>query len=51
MPITGRHGRMVTARFDHVQYIPVLSRDFGSVETAPMDIVYCDSLHCQWTIL
>ena len=25
VPITGRHGEMVTARFDHVQYIPVLS--------------------------
>ena len=33
VPITGRHGEMVTARFDHVQYIPVLSREFGSIET------------------
>ena len=33
VPITGRHGEMVTARLDHVQYIPVLSREFGSVET------------------
>ena len=33
VPITGRQGEMVTARFDHVQYIPVLSREFGSVET------------------
>ena len=32
VPITGRHGEMVTARFDHVQYIPVLSREFASVE-------------------
>ena len=32
VPITGSHGEMVTARFDHVQYIPVLSREFGCVE-------------------
>ena len=32
LPITGRHGEIVTSRFDHVQYIPVLSREFGSVE-------------------
>ena len=32
VPITGRHGDMVTARFYHVQYISVLSREFGSVE-------------------
>ena len=37
MPITGRHGEMVTARFDHVQYIPVLSREFGSNETEIRD--------------
>ena len=24
---------MVTASFDHVQYIPVLSREFGTIET------------------
>ena len=28
VPITGRHGDMVTARFDHVQYMPLLSREF-----------------------
>ena len=28
---------MVTTRFDHVQYIPVLSREFGSVETEIRD--------------
>ena len=33
VPITGRHGEMVTAHFDHVQHIPVLSREFGIVET------------------
>ena len=32
VPITGRHGEMVTTRFDHVQYIPVMSREFGSVD-------------------
>ena len=32
VPITGRHGEMVTARFDHVQYMPVLSREFEDVE-------------------
>ena len=37
VPITGRHGEMVTTRFDHVQYIPVLSREFGSVETEIRD--------------
>ena len=37
VPITGRHGEMVTARFDHVQYIPLLSREFGSVETEIRD--------------
>ena len=33
VPITGRHGEMVTTRFDHVQYIPVMSREFGTIET------------------
>ena len=37
VPITGRHVEMVTTRFDHVQYIPVLSREFGSVETEIRD--------------
>ena len=37
VPITGIHGEMVTASFDHVQYIPVLSREFGSVETEIRD--------------
>ena len=37
VPITGRHGEMATARFDHVQYIPVLSREFGSIETKIWD--------------
>ena len=37
VPISGRHGEMVTARFDHVQYIPLLSREFGSVETEIRD--------------
>ena len=37
VPITGSHGEMVTARFDHVQYIPVLSREFGCVETEISD--------------
>ena len=37
VPITGRHADMVTARFDHAQYIPVLSREFGTVETEIMD--------------
>ena len=29
VPITGRHGKMVMARFDHVQY---MSREFEDVE-------------------
>ena len=37
VPITGSHGEMVTARFNHVQYIPVLSREFGCVETEIRD--------------
>ena len=37
MPITGRHGEMVMASFDHVQYIPVLSREFGTIETEIRD--------------
>ena len=37
VPITGRHGEMVTACCDHVQYIPVLSREFGSIETEIRD--------------
>ena len=37
VPISGRHGEMVTARFDHVQYIPLMSREFGSVETEIRD--------------
>ena len=37
VPITGRYGEMVTTRFDHVHYIPALSREFGSVETEIRD--------------
>ena len=37
VPKTVTHGEMVTARFDHVQYIPVLSREFGCVETEKRD--------------
>ena len=37
VPITGRHGEMATARFQHVQYIPVLSSEFGSIETEIRD--------------
>ena len=37
VPITGSHREMVTTRFDHVQYIPLLSREFGSVETEIRD--------------
>ena len=37
VPITGRHGEMVGARFDHVQYMPVLSREFEAVETEIRD--------------
>ena len=37
VPITGRHREIATARFDHVHYIPVLSREFGSVETEIRD--------------
>ena len=37
VPISGRHGEMVTARFDHVQYIPLMSREFGIVETEIRD--------------
>ena len=37
VPITERHGEMVTTSFDHVQYIPVLSREFSSVETEIRD--------------
>ena len=37
VPITGRNGEMVTTRFDHVQYIPVMRREFGTVETEIRD--------------
>ena len=37
VPITGQHGEMVTTRFEHVQYIPVMSREFGTIETEIMD--------------
>ena len=37
VPITGQHGDMVTTRFDHVQYIPVMSREFGTIETEIRD--------------
>ena len=37
VPITGRNGEMVTTRFDHVQYIPVMSREFGTIETEIRD--------------
>ena len=32
VPITGQHGEMVTTRFEHVQYILVMSREFGTIE-------------------
>ncbi len=37
VPITGSNGEMVTARFEHVQYILVLSRELGCVETEIKD--------------
>ncbi len=37
VPITGQHGEMVTTRFEHVQYIPVMSREFGTIETEIRD--------------
>ena len=37
VPITGRHGEMVTTHFDHVHYIPVMSREFGTIETEIRD--------------
>ena len=37
VPITGSQGEMVTTRFDHVQYIPVLSREFSWVDTEIRD--------------
>ena len=37
VPIMGRRGEMVTTRFDHVQYIPVMSREFGTIETEIRD--------------
>ena len=37
VPITGRHGEMVTTRFDDVQYIPIMSREFGTIETEIRD--------------
>ena len=33
VPIAGRHGDMVTTRCDHVQYIPVMSLEFLTIET------------------
>ena len=37
VPITGQHGENVTTRFDHVQYITVMSREFGPIETEIRD--------------
>ena len=37
VPITGRNGEMVTTRFDHVQYAPIMHREFGTVETEIRD--------------
>ena len=37
VPITGRHGEMVWMRFDHVHYIPVMSREIGTIETEKTD--------------
>ena len=37
VPITGRHGEVVTAHFDRVQYIPMLTHAFFSVETEIRD--------------
>ncbi len=36
-PITGQHGEMATTRFEHGQYIPVMSREFGTTETEIRD--------------
>ena len=37
VPITGRNGEMVRTRFDHVQYAPIMHREFGTVETEIRD--------------
>ena len=37
VPITGQHEEMVTTCFDHMQYIPVMSREFGTIETEIRD--------------
>ena len=37
VPITGRNGEMVTTRFDHLHYTPIMHREFGTVETEIRD--------------
>ena len=32
VPLTGRHGAVVSKSFDNVQYVPVLHKEFGTVE-------------------
>ena len=37
VPKTEQHAEMVTMRFEHVQYIPVMSREVGMIETEIRD--------------
>ena len=32
VPITGKHGEMVSKQFDNIHYVPLLTREFGTIE-------------------
>ena len=32
VPITGKHGDMVSKQFDHIHYVPLMTKTFGTVE-------------------
>ena len=56
VPITGQHGEMVTTRFEHVQYIPVMSPEVGTIEaeirddTSPTGAIRTGKGDCDTTL-
>ena len=37
VPITGKHGEVVSKQFDNIHYVPLLTREFGTVEVVIRD--------------
>ena len=41
VPITGKHGEVVSKQFDNIYYVPLLTREFGTVEVDIRDDTGC----------